>query len=219
MSGALYLHELVRTVGAKTDAYLDSVAEHQGRSAASAGRPNMLVGVFRALEVTGEAPQGVNLWHWGEWADAAAILGRQFEPRAQDPALKAWWLGNVALRKGGFDRLLQATSASPAPAALRAEASRPELFLHELVTVERGERENYLTAFAEERRFGSAGAVLVGAYRSVFRDDEAVTLVGFPSADVLAAYVDAELSRSTPVRSRSALVLRARHFLSSPWHS
>ena len=219
---AIFLHELVRTVGARTDAYLDSVAEHQGRSATSAGRRDTLVGVFRVLEVSGDAPQGVNLWRWGGWEDTAAILGRQFEPRTQDPALKSWWLGNLELRRGGFDRLLESTDASPDVPELRARAMHAEVFLHEIVELERGARDGYLAAVAGEgvAALSAVGASLVGAYRAILRDDEAVTLAAFPSAAALAAYASRLPARAAKgVKRREALVLRARHFLSSPWHA
>ncbi|MGH7805756.1 MAG: hypothetical protein ACREQJ_15515 [Candidatus Binatia bacterium] len=230
---AIFLHELVRTVGARTDSYLDSVAEHQGRSAAKTGRRDTLVGVFRALEVSGETPQGVNLWRWGGWEDAAAILGRQFEPQTQDPALKSWWLGNLDLRRGGFDRLLESASGSTDVAELRARGIAAEIFLHEIVALEPNEREGYLGALGDEgaAAFASAGATLVGAYRSVFRDDEAVSLVAFPSVAALAGWAvtwhgergDAvgrwRARAAAGVRARQTLVLRARHFLTSPWHT
>ncbi len=230
---AIFLHELVRTVGTRTDAYLDSVAEHQGRSATSAGRRDTLVGVFRVLEVSGDAPQGVNLWRWGEWGEAAAILGRQFEPRTQDPALKSWWLGNLELRRGGFDRLLESTDASPDVPELRALPIRAEVFLHEIVELERGMRDGYLAAVEEEgaAALASAGGTLVGAYRAILRDDEAVTLAAFPSPAALAAYASSwhaggegavarwRARALQGLKRRQALVLRARHFLSSPWHA
>ena len=227
----LYLHELVQSVPGRTEDYLDAIAEHHGRSSQRIGRKDGVVGLWSALDATGSWPLAVNLWRWGSWQDAAANLARQFDGAAQDPQLKRWWLANLDLRTGGFDRLVESTSYSPDVAELRARGVAGELFLHQIVTVEPGSVEEYLHAFGADGAPAAAeqGATLVGAYRVRMRDHEAITLFAFAAAADFARFQESWYDPSTPlgrwrdaedrwVRGKESLVLKPRHFLGSPWH-
>jgi len=228
---ALYLHELVQSVPGRTEDYLDAIAEHHGRSSERLGRKDGVVGLWSALDATGTWPLAVNLWRWGTWQDAAANLSRQFDGAAQDRELKRWWLANLDLRTGGFDRLVESTTYSPDVAELRARGIRGEIFLHQIVTVEPGSTEEYLHGFGADGVPAATeqGAALVGAYRVRMRDDEALTLLAFPSGSDLARFQADWYDASTAlgrwrdvedrwVRGKASLLLKPRHFLGSPWH-
>ena len=225
----VFLHELVRSLPGKTEDYLDSIAKHQGESSQRLGRRDAVVGLWSALEATGTWPLAVNLWRYRAWDDVAATLARQFEPKAQDADLKRWWLGNLDLRTGGCDRLIESTSYSPDVAALREAGVTGSLFLHQIADV--GDVEEYLAAFGDEGVPGAeaAGGQLVGAYRVRMRDHEAVTLVAFREPPDFARFQQAWYDPSTKlgrwrmredawVRGKSTLILKPRHFLGSPWH-
>ncbi len=227
----IYLHELVRSVPGRTEDYLDSMANHHGESSARLGRKDAVLGLWSALEATGTWPLAVNLWQYGGWDDVAANLGRQFEPKAQDPNLKGWWLGNLELRTGGFDRLIESTSYSPDVAELRRRGVRGALFLHQIVRLDAGAVPEFLSAFGDDgvRAAEEAGGALVGAYRVRMRDHEALTLLAFATAGDFASFQAqwydpaSRLGRWRTredrwVRGKSALILAARHFLGSPWH-
>lgn len=229
----IFLHELVDVAPARGADYLDSVAEHHGRSSARLGREDGLVGLWTAIEVAGESPLAVNLWQVGGWGDLAANLSRQFDAAAQDPALEAWWFANVDLRRGGRDRLLESTRYTPDVARLRAEGVSGEIFLHQIVALRPGAAADYLDAFGASAlpAMEAAGARFVGAYRVRLHAEEAIVLVAFASAADLARFQrawhgEADASdlrrwRSREdewVRGKETLLLRPRHFLASPWH-
>jgi len=229
---ALYLHELVDSVPGRTEDYLDSMAKHHGTAAARLGRKDRVLGLWSAIEATGTWPLAVNMWEWGTWGDAAAILARQFEPEKQDPELKKWWLGNLDLRTGGYDRLVESTSYSPDVSMLRARGVTGSLFLHQIVRVEAGACDEYLAALGDRGMSAveETGATLVGAYRVRMRDDEVITLSAFAVAADLARFQAtwydsrSRLGRWRAeedrwVRGKTSLLLKPRHFLSSPWHS
>lgn len=228
---ALYLHELVQSVPGRTEDYLDSIAKHHGASSARFGRKDAVLGLWSVIEASGTWPLAVNLWQWGDWETAAANLQRQFEPEAQDPELKRWWLANLDLRTGGFDRVIESTSYSPDVEALRRRGLTAKLFLHQIVGVVAGRVEELLTALGEEGvpAAEAAGAELVGAYRVRLRNDEALTLFAFREPSDLARFQTAWYDCQTAlgrwrahedrwVRGKSTLILKARHLLGSPWH-
>jgi hypothetical protein len=227
----LYLHELVDTVPGRTEDYLDSMCEHHARAAAAAGRTDAMLGLFTAVEATGAWPLAVNVWRTGDWPDAAAALERQFEPRAQDPTLKAWWLRNTSLRTGGFDRLVESTPYTRDVARLRADGVQGALFLHEIVRCEPGRVEEYLDALGDDgaSAFETAGGELVGSYRVRMRDHEAIVLVAFREPADLGRFQKSWHGAGSRLRSwreredrwvrgKDASILRPRYFLTSPWH-
>lgn len=226
----IYLHELVDSVPGKTEAYLDSMAEHQGTSAARAGKKDALLGLWTVIEAHGTWPLAVNLWQYGTWSDVAETLGRQFEPETQDPALKKWWLANLDLRTGGFDRLIESTDYTADAAGLRGKGIAGKLFLHQIVNVAPGTADDYLASFGAVGvpAIGAAGGQLVGAYRVRMRDQEAITIVAFREPADLARFLDAwHGARGSSalahwreredrwVRGKESLLLRPRYFLGS----
>ena len=231
MQVTIYLHELVDSQPGKTEDYLDAIARHHGESSRRFGRKDGVLGLWSAIEATGTWPLAVNLWQWGAWGDAAANLARQFDPAAQDAELKRWWLGNLQLRSGGFDRILESAEFSPDVAALRAGGLTGTLFLHQIASVVPGAVDEYLAAYGESGVAAAheAGARLVGAYRVRMRDDEALTLLAFAGADELARYQEGWYDPASTlgrwraredrwVRGKATLLLKPRHWLGSPWH-
>jgi hypothetical protein len=228
---AIYLHELVNAVPGRTEDYLDGIGVHQGRASRRIGRKDGVLGLWSALEATGTWPLAVNVWRLGSWDDVAANLTRQFEPAAQDPELKRWWLANLDLRTGGLDRLIESTSYSPDVADLRAHGVGGELFLHQIVEVEPGAVDEYLDALGDDGVGAAegAGGVLVGAYRVRLRDHEALSMFAFPEAADFARFQESWYDPASAlgrwraredrwVRAKSTSILKPRHFLGSPWH-
>jgi len=229
----IYLHELVNTVPTRSENYLDSMAEYHGSHDSRAGKRDTMLGLWTVIEATGTWPLGVNLWQPRTWDDQADALVRQFEPRAQDPKLKAWWLGNLNLRTGGFDRLIESTDYTLDVAGLRAKGVGGKLFLHQIIGLTPGRVEEYLDAFGQEAvpALEAAGAQLVGAYRVRLSNHEALTILAFRERADLARYLH-EWHAGAPVsplrkwreredrwvRRKETLIMRPRYFLSSPWH-
>lgn len=231
---AIYLHELVNVVPTRAIDYLDSMAEHHGTQRAARGeKGDSMLGLWTVLEASGTWPLAVNLWQNVTWQRQAQMLQTQFEPRAQNPELKKWWLGNLNLRTGGFDRILDSTPYTLDVAGHRARGTAGKLFLHQIVRVTAGRVGEYLGALGTEGvpALEAAGAQLVGAYRVCMYDHEAVVILAFREpadlAHLLEAWhggpADSPLRRwrrreDAWVRGKETLVLKPRWFLSSPWH-
>ena len=228
---AIVLHELVDVVPGRAADYAESVARHQGLSASRRGAKDTLLGLFTSIEGAGPAPVGVNFWQVGGWDDLEAQLARQFEPSAQDPDLKSWWLSNLALRTGGFDRLLEPADGVPDVATHRRHGLAGALFLHQIVRTVPGTIGDYLAAFLADGApaVSASGGRLVGAWRTCLRSDEAVTLVAFAAPADFARYQRDWYEETSPlgrwrqreddwVRGKETLVLVPRHLLGSPWH-
>lgn len=230
----IYLHELVNVVPTRAEDYLDSMAEHHGSQRQARGEPgDSMLGLWTVLEATGTWPLAVNLWQNKTWHRQAQMLQSQFEPRAQNPELKKWWLNNLDLRTGGFDRIVDSTPYSLDVAGLRARGVAGELFLHQIVRVNAGQVADYLDAFGSEGvpAIEAEGAQLVGAYRVCMYDHEAIVILAFRTARDLARFQSAwyggvpgnglrrwRAREDTWVRGKESLLLKARWFLSSPWH-
>lgn len=230
----IYLHELVNVVPTRAEDYLDSMAEHHGvqRQARGDARDSML-GLWTVVEASGTWPLAVNLWQNETWQRQAQALQSQFEPRAQNPELKKWWLANLNLRRGGFDRIVESTDYSRDVAGLRDAGVAGELFLHQIVRVGAGRVGDYLAAFGAEgvQAVERAGAQLVGAYRVCMYDHEAIVILAFRAAADLARFQGAwhggapadalrrwRTREDQWVRGKETLLLKPRWFLSSPWH-
>lgn len=230
---AIYLHELVNVVPTRAEDYLDSMAEHHGTQRTARGEKDTMLGLWTVLDAVGTWPLAVNLWQNLTWERQAQMLASQFEPRTQSPQLKRWWLGNLHLRSGGFDRLVDSTTYSLDVAGLRAKGVGGELFLHQIVRVERGRVGEYLDAFGDEGLppVEDTGAQLVGAYRVCLYDHEAILILAFPEHRDLGRFL-ARWHGAAPgdalgrwrsredawVRGKETLLLKPRYFLSSPWH-
>jgi hypothetical protein len=174
---ALYLHEQVDIVGEGAAAYMDHVVAFDPDAAA--GRGLRLLGTWEVVGCTGRWPQVVNLWElvdgWDGWArlvTAANVAKRD------NVALAAWWDEALAVRTGGFDRLLRAAPRSPTLAELEAAQVRGDVFVHELSAVRPGAGPDYLAAMAEEWAPVAAdhGHCEVGRYEVLYGDTEVVTI-------------------------------------------
>jgi hypothetical protein len=229
-----YLHELVNVVPTRAEDYLDSMAQHHGVQRQARGEAkNSMLGLWTVLEASGTWPLAVNLWQNETWERQAQALQSQFEPRAMNPELKKWWLANLDLRTGGFDRVVESTAYSHDVAGLRARGVEGVLFLHQIVRVGAGRVAEYLDAFGSEGvpAAEAEGAQLVGAYRVCMYDHEAIVILAFRAASDLARFQRAwhggtpgdalrrwRSREDTWVRGKDTLLLRPRWFLTSPWH-
>ena len=135
----LFLHEYVDIVGEGARKYMEHCVSMDNTVA---DRGLKLFGTWQVVGVTGRWPQVVNLWDmidgWDGWK---RVIGASNVRREENAALKEWWEEAYALRTGGFDRLLRATSV---------ELNAGELFVHELSQVRPGAGPEYLVALAEE---------------------------------------------------------------------
>lgn len=230
----IYLHELVNVVPTRADDYLDGIGEHHGTERQKrGGASNSMLGLWTVLEASGTWPLGVNLWQNETWQRQAQALQTQFEPRAQNPELKKWWLANLNLRSGGFDRILASTPYSLDVAGLRAKGVGGELFLHQIVRTRAGDVADFLDAFGADGVAAAEGegAQLVGAYRVCNYDHEAIVILAFRTPRDFARFSGAWHGGSAGsalrrwraredawVRGKDTLLLKPRWFLSSPWH-
>lgn len=230
---SIYLHEIVNVVPTRAADYLDGIGQHHGVQRAARGEKATMLGLWMVLEASGTWPLAVNLWENRTWEKQAEMMASQFEPKAQNPELKRWWLDNLHLRRGGFDRLIESTDYSPDVEGLRAQGVSGRLFLHQIVHLAGGRVEDYLGAFGREGvpALNESGAQLVGAYRVRLRDDEAITILAFREARdlarCLASWHDGDaasplhrwrLREDEWVRGKETMLMKARHFLTSPWH-
>lgn len=230
----IYLHELVNVVPTRAEDYLDSMAQHHGVQRQARGEAkNSMLGLWTVLEASGTWPLAVNLWQNETWDRQAQALQSQFEPRAMNPELKKWWLANLDLRTGGFDRVVESTPYSLDVAGLRARGVEGVLFLHQIVRVGAGRVGDYLDAFGSDGApaVEGEGAQLVGAYRVCMYDHEAIVILAFRAASDLARFQRAwhagapgdalrrwRTREDRWVRGKDTLLLRPRWFLTSPWH-
>ena len=230
--GILYLHEIVDVVPTRAADYLDGIGRHQGEQRRARGETNSMLGLWMGLEACGSFPVAINLWENRSWQRQAEAMESQFEPKRQSATLKSWWLANLDLRRGGFDRLVESTIYTADVAGLRAKEVAAGLVVHQLVKTKGGAIGDYLDALGEEGipALRMAGANLVGAYRVCLRDDEALVLLGLSDATGIGSFLaawhgeeDSPLKRwrereDTWVHGKETLLLRPRHFLTSPWH-
>ena len=229
---AVYLHEIVDVVPTRAADYLDGIGRHQGEQRRARGEKNTMLGLWMGLAATGPFPVAINLWENRTWQRQAEAMESQFEPRRQNAELKNWWLSNLDLRRGGFDRLIESTEWTADVATLRARGSTARLFVHQIVRTGGDRVDEYLAALGREGvpALEGAGASLVCGYRVCLRDDEALVLVGLHDGAALGRLLaawhtedDSRLARwrqreDSWVRHKDTLLLRPRHFLSSPWH-
>jgi len=174
----IYLHEIIRIVGAGATPYMDVTADWN-RLRVEAGEPvSRLVGTWATIGSTGNWPEAVNLWEMDGWEHWGEILDRAYVHRAEDKQLGDWWKKALEHRSGGFDRILEPARFSPARSDLLARKVTGEIFIHELSQVTPGKVPAYLAAI-EESWLPIAtrhGLTLVGAFANVFNDSEAITV-------------------------------------------
>jgi hypothetical protein len=175
----IYLHEIIRVVPGREEAYMASVLSLQfipGRKG-SAGHHGQL-GQFRAAETSGAWPKVVNIWQHDSWSNLTANLKRQFQDAERDTGMEEWWQANTALRHGGHDRVLLPAAYSPDKQGLASSGVQGRVFLHEIVKLPIGEAPAYLDRLGSDFLPAAAGRgwQLVGAYRVAWRPREVLTL-------------------------------------------
>ena len=218
----IYLHEIIHIVGTGSEAYKRSTAS-LGLGRSDGGAP--LVGTFQQSGSTGDWPKVVNLWEIGGWDDWARSLEKQYtRSSGQAPALKRWWTDATAFRSGGFDRILEAAPFSPTRAEVLERGVRGLACLQEIATTLPGRAEDYLEEVERHWRKPASrrGLVLLGAYTTAMRDDEAVLLWCLPGfADFTRHLSDFRTSAATRRWAERARRLRVSYretlLVPSPW--
>ena len=202
----LYLHEVIRIVGAGATPYMDVTAEWN-RIRVEAGQPvSRLVGTWATVGSTGNWPEVVNLWEMDGWEHWGEILDRAYVHRAEDTQLGDWWKKALEHRSGGLDRILEPARFSPTRAQLLERDVHGEIFVHEISQIVPGRVPAYLRAIEESwaELAGRHGLTLVGAFANVFNDSEAITVWACETANAFVRYGAA--SRQDP----AILAWRAR---------
>ncbi len=178
MSGrAVYLHEYIDIVGEGAMPYM----EHTARLAAdeASGGTLGLVGTWYTMGSTGRWPQVVNLWESVDgWEGWRRLMERTNLRRTKTPELEEWWRRALAMRTGGFDRLLAGARGSPTLAELERDGVRGSVFVHELSRCRPGAALDYLGAVQDEWRpvLAEYGHVAVGLYEVLLTDREVLTI-------------------------------------------
>jgi hypothetical protein len=212
----LYLHETIDIIGDGQQAYLDSIAE-RARHSEQTG-VSRLVGAWKVIGSTNRWPRVVNLWEMDDWNHWAEALERQFLPEKQDPHLAPWWSAATKWRSGGFDRILEPTSYTPALAALRKQPLKASVCVQTTVRLIPGGSEDYLAAVGTILRplLEKRGLTLLGAYATPMRSDEALILWAAPDFRALCAHYASR--RSDPaIRDWTAHVRPLRHNFETLW--
>jgi hypothetical protein len=174
---ALFLHEYVDIVGEGAMQYMEHTARFDPESAAARGLE--LLGTFYTMGSTGRWPQVVNIW---ECVDGRAGWRRLMErtnlQRTRNPALNEWWKTALAVRSGGFDRLLGAAPGCPTIESLRRDGVTGSVLVHELSQCRPGAAPDYLDAVREDWApvMAEHGHQLVGLYEVLMTDTEVLTV-------------------------------------------
>jgi hypothetical protein len=178
-SGKVYIHEEVEILGQNRAAYI----EHACVKWAPIGRAerNMLcVGSWATVGSTEHWPQVVNMWELDGFEGLAASFRHELSHTThQDPALTTWWTEASKYRRGGYDRILVPSDATPSLEDAMARGIRGEVYMHEVVTTVRSAARDYVARVDTEwgPRAADLGLTLVGAYRHAMADDsEAIVL-------------------------------------------
>lgn len=134
---------------------------------------------LQATEVAGEWPCVVNVWErsWDTWI--ATVAGR-FTDAGRNTAIESWWQANTDVRTGGLDLVLTGSPGTDSLTVAAPAAAHCDVFVVDTVHVAPGEVERYL-ATADDvlaAETAATGGVLVGAYRTLWRPNVAVTIVG-----------------------------------------
>lgn len=177
MAAQLYLHEVVDIVGQGAAPYMEHTAGFHAETAADRGLT--LLGTWQVVGATGRWPQVVNLWEMVDgWSGWERLVRAANVRRADNAELNRWWEEAYRWRTGGLDRLLAAAPGSPTLSELRVADVRGEVFVHELAEVRVGGAADYLAAVVSERGpvMAEHGHRLVGAYRSLLSETEAITV-------------------------------------------
>jgi len=180
MAERIYLHEVIDITLSGRASYFDHMVN--GYVEWGCNRGMRLFGIWGTLGSTARWPEVINMWEYGDWANVAAIFAHETRGNdsMQDPELREWWLIAQQYRSGGFDRLIQATDSSIDASDFEARGiAGSEVFRHEIVGVRPGEARNFLEAVEGEWApyLDTLGVQLVGAYRTLMRDDNEAILV------------------------------------------
>lgn len=183
----LYLHEIIDIIADGQQAYMDSVVERAGHSAAQG--ISRLVGTWKVIGSTHHWPRVVNLWEMDGWEHWALALERQFVPAQVDASLAPWWKAATQWRSGGFDRILEPAAYSPTLRELQAQGLRAWVCVQTIVQAAPGRRADYVRAVGRRLRplLAARGVTLMGAYTTPMRSDEVLLLWAAPDFRALCA--------------------------------
>jgi hypothetical protein len=180
----VYIHELIDIRGHNRTKYQHHMTANWVPVAIEE-RGQRCYGVWSTIGSTGRWPEVVNMWEFDAWDG----LVRNFEVetgggRDQDPSLAEWWAVAAAMRRGGFDRIVEPDEQSRSIEELCAAGVRGELYCHEIVEVPKGRAVELLDMVRRsgEDAYRNEGLELIGAFRTAMRaDDECILLWACPS--------------------------------------
>ena len=189
----VYMHEIVRIIGAGAHAYMEMTKEWATTRAGRGG--NRLVGTWASVGATGNWPEVVNLWEL-TLEDWYGMLDRSYIHRESNPHLAEWWSRALQYRSGGTDRMLVPAPWSPSLDDLLGRGVRGVLFLQELSTVRAGTAADYLAMMEREWLpvLIRLGLEVVGAFEGLMTDTEAVVLWAVRDLDAYRAYLEHRLA-------------------------
>ena len=205
----IWLHEIIHTVPGQEEPYMASVLslqftpERKGEDV----RHHATLGQFRSTGTSGIWPKVINIWEHGGWDRLVRNLSQQFTDKARDTEMEDWWNRNLTLRRGGYDRVLLGASFSPDADSLEREGWRGRIFLHEIIKVPWGKRDEYVARLGRDFVPVAAkyGWKLVNASTVAMRPREVFTLFGVQRWGDLARLLEA---RSSDARLRQWFAYR-----------
>lgn len=218
----IYIHELIEIIGQNRAKYLHHMTANWG-PIGRVERNSLCVGVWGTVGSTERWPEAVNLWELDGWPGMAANFRHEFShPNLQDPSLETWWSEAASYRRGGYDRLLIPSSATPTLEEAIARGIKGECYYHEIVQIAPGQARAYLSMLEQEwiPVAEGIGLRLVGAYRTAMvNDTEAIVLWAIDTwerwADVMIALEEDDRVARWRART-SAVVLDWRGKLLAP---
>lgn len=196
MNDRVYLHEVIDIIGNRRKDYF----EHMTVGFRRRSSRSRCFGVWGTLGSTARWPEVINLWESDDLNVIAETFAFQTRGHGgmQDPELEKWWNKAEAMRRGGFDRLLAPAASSPSIDEVIARGIVGwEVFRHEYISLVPGEARNFLEAVEGEWAsvLKSLGVELIGAYRTLLRDDSEAILISAVRDWEAWAAAEAEIDR------------------------
>jgi hypothetical protein len=192
----IYVHEIVDTVPGQEVTYMTALSANYYHPII-AGPGNAIethqLWTWRTAEISGAFPKVLLLWEIPDWEQLGKNFAVQFTDH-RDTMMEDWWVRNLPLRSGGYDRILMSAAFSPDHAALTRDGTQGRVFLHEIVRLPLDEIDTYLHKLDTNFRpaAGKHGWDLVGAYRVAMRPNEVIAIWAMREFEQLTAVLATE---------------------------
>jgi hypothetical protein len=175
----VYLHEFIDIIGHNRGNYFEHMTA--GWRKAAAERKQKTFGIWGTFGSTRRWPEVVNLWEYESLQHLAETFRHETSGKnMQDPTLHDWWMKAQEMRRSGVDRLLLPTDYSPSiDETIAMGVVGWPVFYHEVIMIAPGQAKTYLSMLEHEwlAPAKDLGLVMIGAYRTMMRNDDEVFLI------------------------------------------